>query len=79
MYWNFKNGAAIRFRRLLMIDMGVFVVYNFLYFTGLYLYKNHYLVPKLPLYIILSAMALYYLFRDVDKKAEKTAIRIDGK
>ena len=78
LYWNFKHGAAVRFRRLLMIDMGVFVAYNFLYFTGLYLYKNHYLVPKLPLYIILSAVALYYLFQNADTAAKKTADRIDG-
>ncbi|MBN1881972.1 MAG: hypothetical protein JW885_07355 [Deltaproteobacteria bacterium] len=78
-YWNFKHRAAIRFRRLLMIDMGVFVVYNLLYFAGLYLYKNHYLVPKLPIYIVLSVVALYYLFQNVGKTAEKAVVRIDGK
>jgi len=58
LYWNFRDEAAEKFRRLLMIDMGVFFLYNILYFIGLYLYKNHYLIPKLPLYIILSVVAL---------------------
>jgi len=78
-YWNFKHRATILFRRLLMIDMSVFAAYNFLYFTGVYLYKNHYLVPKLPLYILLSAVALYYLFQNLEKPAKKAVDRIDGK
>ena len=78
-YWNFKRNTVVWFRRLLMIDMSVFVVYNLLYFTGLYLYKNHYLIPKLPLYIILSTVALYYLFQNVENMAKKAADRIDGK
>jgi len=79
LYWNFKDRAVLKFRRLLMVDMGVFVLYNFLYFTGLYLYKNHYLVPKLPLYIVLSAVALYFLFQNAEEKAHKAVGRIDGK
>ncbi len=74
-YWNFRPGGKKRLLTLLSIDIFVFCLYNVLYFTGIYLYMNHYLIPKLPLYAIFAAVALYYLMGDSDRKAQQIVER----
>jgi hypothetical protein len=74
-YWNFKPKARERLLLLLSIDIFVFCLYNILFFTGIYLYRNHYLVPKLPLYAVLAAVAVYYLMGKSDQTAKKIAER----
>ena len=70
-YWNFKPRAKTRLLLLLSVDIFVFCLYNILFFTGIYLYQNHYLMPKLPLYAILAAVAVYFLMGKSDEEAKK--------
>lgn len=70
-YWNFKEGATKRLKVLLIIDMIVFLFYNILFFTGLYLYANPYLKYKAPIYIALMIVCLYFVATRVDEKAKK--------
>jgi len=74
-YWNFKAGARTRLLVLLSVDIFVFCLYNILFFTGIYLYQNHYLMPKLPLYAILAAVAVFFLMGKSDEKAKKIVER----
>jgi hypothetical protein len=74
-YWNFKPKARTRLLILLSIDIFVFCLYNILFFTGIYLYRNHYMIPKLPLYAVLAAVAVYYLMGKSDETAKKIADR----
>jgi hypothetical protein len=77
-YWNFRPKARQRLLILVSIDVFVFCLYNVLFFTGIYLYRNHYLMPKLPLYAVLAAMAVYFLMGKSDESARK-AIERKGK
>ncbi len=70
-YWNFKPKAKKRLLILVSIDVFVFCLYNVLFFTGIYLYRNHYLMPKLPLYAVLAAVAVYFLMGKSDEEAKK--------
>ena len=72
-YWNFRPKAKGRLLLLLSIDIFVFCLYNLLFFSGIYLYRNHYLVPKLPLYAVLAAVAVFYLMGKSDEQAHKIA------
>jgi hypothetical protein len=74
-YWNFRDGARTRLLALLSIDIFVFCLYNVLFFTGIYLYQNHYLMPKLPLYAVLAAVAVFFLMGKSDEKAKKAVER----
>ena len=74
-YWNFKPKAKTRLLVLLSVDIFVFCLYNILFFTGIYLYRNHYLVPKLPLYAILAAVAVYFLMGKSDEDARRLVER----
>jgi hypothetical protein len=74
-YWNFKPKAKKRLLILVSIDVFIFCLYNVLFFTGTYLYRNHYLMPKLPLYAILAAVAVYFLMGKSDEEAKKAAER----
>jgi hypothetical protein len=74
-YWNFKPKAKMRLLLLLSVDIFVFCLYNILFFTGIYLYQNHYLMPKLPLYAVLAAVAVYFLMGNSDETAQKIAER----
>jgi hypothetical protein len=74
-YWNFRPKAKKRLLLLVGIDVFVFCLYNVLFFTGIYLYRNHYLMPKLPLYAVLAAVAVYFLMGKSDEKAKKAAER----
>ncbi len=76
-YWNFKPKAKKRLLILLSIDVFVFCLYNILFFTGIYLYRNHYLMPKLPLYAVLAAVAVYYLMGKSDEEARKVVDRAE--
>jgi hypothetical protein len=77
-YWNFKPKARTRLLTLVSIDIFVFCLYNILFFTGIYLYRNHYMIPKVPLYAILAAVAVYYLMGKSDEDAKK-AVERQGK
>ena len=70
-YWSFKPKAKKRLLILVSIDVFVFCLYNVLFFTGTYLYRNHYLMPKLPLYAVLAAVAVYFLMGKSDEEAKK--------
>ncbi len=70
-YWNFKPKAKQRLLILVSIDVFIFCLYNVLFFTGIYLYRNHYLMPKLPLYAVLAAVAVYFLMGKSDEEAKK--------
>jgi hypothetical protein len=70
-YWNFKPKAKQRLLILVSVDVFIFCLYNVLFFTGIYLYRNHYLMPKLPLYAVLAAVAVYFLMGKPDEEAKK--------
>ncbi len=74
-YWNFTPKAKMRLLALLSIDIFVFCLYNILFFTGIYLYRNHYLMPKLPLYAVLAAVAVYFLMGKSDENAQRLVER----
>jgi len=74
-YWNFKPKAKTWLLILVSVDVFVFCLYNILFFTGIYLYKNHYLMPKLPLYAVLAAGAVFFLMGKSDEEAKKIAER----
>jgi hypothetical protein len=78
-YWNFRPGGKMRLFVLLSIDILVFCLANILYFSGVYLYKNHYLIPKVPLYAILAAIAFFYLMGKSDEEAKKVVSRPQAK
>jgi hypothetical protein len=75
-YWNFRPGGKTRLLALLSLDIFVFCLVNILYFSGVYLYKNHYLIPKLPLYAVLAAIAFFYLMGKSDEEAQKVVSRL---
>lgn len=77
-YWNFKPKAKQRLLLLVSIDIFVFCLYNILFFTATYLYRNHYLMPKLPLYAVLAAVAVYFLMGKADEQAKKAVERQKG-
>lgn len=78
-YWNFKEGAKRRLRTLLIVDATVFVLYNVLNLSGVYLYQNPYLRLKAPIYIILVILALYHVSTNVEDDAKSAIKRLGGK